>query len=103
MNGIIRSGTSLRLVHPHPEYDLAVTFAMAFNKENAMSELQRRDFLTRTGAFAAAPATAAPGATVTLTASNVAETGGSIASVHFYRETNGTAGLQIGGDTLAAI
>ena len=52
------------------------------------------------GSFSASPATVAAGATVTLTAANVAEPGGSIANVKFYRETDGTAGLQTGGDTL---
>ena len=51
------------------------------------------------GSLAASPATAAPGTSITLTASSVA-TGGTISSVNFYRETNGTPGLQIGSDTL---
>ena len=53
------------------------------------------------GAFAASPTSVAAGATVTLSATNVAETGGTIANVKFYRETNGTAGLQTAADTLA--
>src|SRR5262249_47740544 len=36
----------------------------------------------------------------TLTASNVTETGGTVTGVNFYRESNGTAGLQVGSDTL---
>ncbi len=52
------------------------------------------------GAFTASPASVTPGATVTLTASNVADTSGTISSVNFYRESNGTSGLQTGSDTL---
>jgi hypothetical protein len=52
------------------------------------------------GTFAVSPATVATGGTITLTATGVTETGGTIASVKFYRETNGTAGLQNPGDTL---
>ena len=44
------------------------------------------------GSLAASPATAAPGTSITLAASSVA-TGGTISSVNFYRETNGTPGL----------
>jgi guanyl-specific ribonuclease Sa len=51
------------------------------------------------GSFAVSPTTVTAGTTVTLTASNVAETGGTITAVNFYRESNGTAGLQIGSDT----
>ena len=54
------------------------------------------------GSFAANPASVVVGASTTLTASNVAEAGGSgtITGVNFYRESNGTSGLQIGSDTL---
>jgi hypothetical protein len=54
------------------------------------------------GAFVANPASVTVGTTTTLTASNVTETGGSgsITGVNFYRESNGTSGLQIGSDTL---
>ena len=52
------------------------------------------------GSFAASPAAVQSGAGVTLTASNVAETNGAVESVTFYRESNGTAGLQTGADTL---
>ena len=50
------------------------------------------------------PDPAAPGATITLTANGVADPGGSVAKVGFYRESNGVAGLQTGsgGDTLVA-
>ena len=46
------------------------------------------------GSFTVSPTSVTAGATVTLAASNVAESGGSISSVNFYRETNGTAGFQ---------
>jgi hypothetical protein len=46
------------------------------------------------GSFAASPASVVSGATLTLTAKGVAETGGTISSVQFYRETNGTSGFQ---------
>jgi hypothetical protein len=46
------------------------------------------------GSFTVSPTSVTTGATVTLTASNVAETGGSISTVNFYRETNGTSGFQ---------
>jgi hypothetical protein len=51
------------------------------------------------GSFTVSPTSVVTGSTVTLTASNVAETGGTISSVAFYRESNGTSGLQIGSDT----
>ena len=53
------------------------------------------------GALVASPASVTAGSTVTLTASNVTETGGSISGVTFYQETNGTAGLQAGSDAVA--
>lgn len=37
---------------------------------------------------------------VTLTANSVADVDGTVASVAFYRESNGITGLQVGGDTL---
>ncbi len=54
------------------------------------------------GSFAASPSSVTVGTPTTLTASNVTETGGtgSITGVNFYRESNGTSGLQIGSDTL---
>ncbi len=54
------------------------------------------------GSFAANPASVTVGIATTLTASSVTETGGSgsITGVNFYRESNGTSGLQIGSDTL---
>lgn len=52
------------------------------------------------GAFTLSATSVTPGTPITLTASNVAESGGTIASVNFYRESNGTPGLQIGSDTL---
>ena len=54
------------------------------------------------GSFAAVPSSVMTGTPTTLTATNVAESGGvgSITGVNFYRETNSTTGLQIGSDTL---
>jgi hypothetical protein len=54
------------------------------------------------GSFVANPAAVTVGTPTTLTASSVVESGGSgtISSVKFYRESNGTSGLQIGSDTL---
>jgi hypothetical protein len=54
------------------------------------------------GSFVANPASVAEGAPTSLTASNVVESGGTgtITAVNFYRESNGTSGLQIGSDTL---
>ena len=52
------------------------------------------------GSFAVSPTSVATGGSFTLTASNVTESGGTISNVKFYEETNGTAGLQIGSDTL---
>jgi endonuclease/exonuclease/phosphatase family metal-dependent hydrolase len=54
------------------------------------------------GGFAASPTSVVSGASTTLTASSVTETGGTgtITGVNFYRESNGTTGLQIGSDTL---
>ncbi len=53
------------------------------------------------GSFAVNPTSVVTGGSVTLTAGNVSETGGTISSVKFYRETNGTTGFQAG-DTLVA-
>jgi hypothetical protein len=54
------------------------------------------------GSFGIAPSPIAIGGSTTLTVTNVVETGGtgSITGVNFYLESNGTAGLQVGGDTL---
>jgi subtilase family serine protease len=52
------------------------------------------------GSFAVSPTLVVSGATLTLTAKGVAEVGGTISSVLFYRETNGTSGLQTTADTL---
>ena len=52
------------------------------------------------GSFAVSPTSVVSGANVTLTAANVAETGGTVSAVKFYRESNGQSGLQIGSDTL---
>ena len=54
------------------------------------------------GSFTISPTSVVAGASATLTAVNVAETGGTIASVVFYRESNGVSGLQTGtgGDLL---
>lgn len=49
------------------------------------------------GSFAVAPTSVVSGSTVTLTATSVV--GGTISGVTFYRESNGTPGLQIGSDT----
>ena len=51
------------------------------------------------GSFTVNPTSVTTGASVTLTASSVTEAGGTISSVTFYRESNGTSGLQIGSDT----
>ena len=52
--------------------------------------------------LAANPSAVTPGVPVTLTANGVADSDGFVTGVSFYRETNGTAGLQTGtgGDTL---
>ncbi len=50
------------------------------------------------GSLTVSPTSVTAGATVTLTANNVLATGATIASVAFYRETNGQTGLQIGSD-----
>jgi uncharacterized protein (DUF2141 family) len=47
-----------------------------------------------------APDPAALGSSVTLTATGVSDSDGPVAKVDFYRETNGVAGLQVGGDKL---
>ena len=53
-------------------------------------------------ALTISPSVITPGGTTTLTASGAVEMNGSISSVSFYRESNGTTGLQTGtaGDTL---
>jgi len=55
------------------------------------------------GALAVNPAAVIAGSTVTLTATNVQETGGTITSVVFYRESGGTSGLQTTADTLIGV
>jgi endonuclease/exonuclease/phosphatase family metal-dependent hydrolase len=53
------------------------------------------------GTFSINPTSVSAGATVTLTAANVIENGsGSVCAVKFYRESNGTSGLQVGSDVL---
>ena len=52
------------------------------------------------GSFAVSPSSVTAGTAATLTASSVIESGGTISGVNFYRESNATAGLQIGSDTL---
>lgn len=51
------------------------------------------------GSFAITPGTILPGAKISLSATGVTETGGTVASVKFYRETNNTTGLQTTGTT----
>lgn len=52
------------------------------------------------GSFAASPASVVSGTSTQLIASNATVTGGTIANVRFYRETNSVAGYQSGADTL---
>lgn len=52
------------------------------------------------GSLTIGPSTVVAGGSFTLSANNVAETGGSVTGVKFYRDTNGTGGLQVGSDTL---
>ena len=52
------------------------------------------------GSFTVSPTSVNVGASTTLTVGNVGEIGGSITALNFYRESNGSTGLQIGGDTL---
>jgi hypothetical protein len=52
------------------------------------------------GSLTVNPNSVQVGTPVSLVAANVSETGGTVAGVTFYRETNNTAGLQIGSDTL---
>jgi hypothetical protein len=52
------------------------------------------------GSLIVAPSPATPNQSLTFTASGVTETGGTVSNVSFYLESNGTGGLQTGGDTL---
>jgi ribonuclease/Dockerin type I domain len=52
------------------------------------------------GSFTVSPVSVVVGGSTTLTAGSVIETSGTIASVKFYRESNGTSGLQTATDTL---
>jgi subtilase family serine protease len=52
------------------------------------------------GSFTITPNAVVAGSSVSLTAVNVTETGGTITGLKFFRESNGTTGLQIGTDTL---
>ncbi|HEV2292993.1 MAG TPA: zinc-dependent metalloprotease family protein [Tepidisphaeraceae bacterium] len=51
------------------------------------------------GGLTDSPDPVEPGASVTLTATGVSDPNGGAVTVLFYRETNGTAGLQVGSDT----
>jgi hypothetical protein len=51
------------------------------------------------GSFTTGSAAVTPGGYVSLYATNVIAGGGAVAGVRFYRESNGTGGLQHGGDT----
>ena len=55
------------------------------------------------GSLSVSPNPVTAGTVVALTANNVSETGGTIASVSFYLEVNGTPGLQTTGSTPDAI
>jgi hypothetical protein len=55
------------------------------------------------GSFTVGSAAVTPGGCVSLYAKNVTESGGSIAGVRFYRESNGTGGLQTGGDAYVGL
>jgi hypothetical protein len=55
------------------------------------------------GGFSVSPTSVTTGSSATLTATGVSESGGTISSVSFYRESNSTSGLQIGSDTLIGI
>src|SRR5258706_5298279 len=55
------------------------------------------------GALSVSPTSVVSGTSVTLTASGVTETGGTISGVSFYRESNGAAGLQVGSDVLVGV
>ena len=52
------------------------------------------------GSFALSPSAVTVGGSSVLTAGSVTDAGGTITGVSFYRESNGTSGLQIGSDTL---
>ncbi|MCY2932121.1 MAG: hypothetical protein NTV86_22030 [Planctomycetota bacterium] len=54
------------------------------------------------GSFSVTPGTVVSGSntSITLTAGNILDAGNDVASVAFYRESNGTGGLQTAGDTL---
>ena len=57
------------------------------------------------GSLSTSPASGVAGTTVTLTATNVLEstTAATISSVTFYRESNGSSGLQTTGDTIIGV
>jgi subtilase family serine protease len=52
------------------------------------------------GSFSLSPSSVTIGNSTTLSAGSVTETGGTINSVTFYLESNGSSGLQIGSDTV---
>lgn len=52
------------------------------------------------GTLTASPSSVVTGGSFSLAAANVTATGSTVTGVKFYRDTNGVAGLQVGGDTL---
>jgi hypothetical protein len=67
---------------------------------NVVSTTHRVNSQPTIGSVTDGPDAVKPGSGLTLTANNVADVGGTMVSVAFYRESNGTAGLQVPGDTL---
>ena len=55
------------------------------------------------GSLTVGSAAVTPGGYVSLYAKNVSSSGGVIAGVRFYRESNGTAGLQTGSDVYVGL
>ena len=100
----INSATQITAVDPAGSgiVDITVTVPVAGTSAIASADQFTYTAVPAIGSFTVNPTSVTIGGVVTLTAFNVAEVGGTaaIAGVNFYRESNGTSGLQIGSDTL---
>jgi subtilase family serine protease len=100
----VNSATQITATDPAGSGVVDVTVTIPAGGTSATSSADHFTYIAipSIGSFTVSPTSIAIGATVTLTAANVVEAGGSatITGVNFYRNTNGASGLQIGSDTL---
>ena len=82
--------------------DMTVTVPVGGTSATSSADQFTYTAIPSIGSFTISPTSIVVGGTITLTAANVVEAGGSatITGVNFYRESNGSSGLQIGSDAL---